>query len=44
MNQELARRIAVTIGALLLFRLGTNVPYAVADASTFTFAGRSISP
>jgi preprotein translocase subunit SecY len=26
MNQELARRIAVTIGALLLFRLGTNIP------------------
>jgi preprotein translocase subunit SecY len=28
MNQELARRIAVTIGALLLFRLGSNIPIA----------------
>lgn len=28
MNKELARRIAVTIGALLLFRLGTQVPLA----------------
>jgi preprotein translocase subunit SecY len=26
MTKELARRIAVTIGALLLFRLGTYVP------------------
>jgi preprotein translocase subunit SecY len=28
MNQELVRRIAVTIGALLLFRLGSHVPLA----------------
>src|SRR5215471_17749858 len=28
MNQELARRIAVTIGALLLFRLGSYIPLA----------------
>ncbi len=33
MNQELARRIAVTIGALLLFRLGTNIPLAGMGAS-----------
>src|SRR5581483_8415935 len=28
MNQELVRRIAVTIGTLLLFRLGSHVPLA----------------
>jgi preprotein translocase subunit SecY len=28
MNQELVRRIAVTIGALLLFRLGSHIPIA----------------
>ena|SRR5579871_6295964 len=28
MNQELARRIAITIGALLLFRLGSHIPIA----------------
>jgi preprotein translocase subunit SecY len=28
MNQELVRRIAVTIGALLLFRLGSHIPVA----------------
>src|SRR5262249_51241496 len=28
MTQELARRIAITIGALLLFRLGSHIPVA----------------
>ncbi|MHC2377200.1 preprotein translocase subunit SecY [Bradyrhizobium liaoningense] len=33
MNRELARRIAFTIGALLLFRLGTQIPIAGLDVS-----------
>jgi preprotein translocase subunit SecY len=28
MNRELARRIAITIGALLLYRLGSHIPFA----------------
>lgn len=33
MSRELARRIAFTIGALLLFRLGTQIPIAGLDVS-----------
>ncbi|MBR0961578.1 preprotein translocase subunit SecY [Bradyrhizobium japonicum] len=33
MSRELARRIAFTIGALLLFRLGTQIPVAGVDVS-----------
>ncbi|WP_456618159.1 MULTISPECIES: preprotein translocase subunit SecY [unclassified Bradyrhizobium] len=33
MTTELARRIAITIGALLLFRLGTQIPIAGLDVS-----------
>ncbi|MCK1733622.1 preprotein translocase subunit SecY [Bradyrhizobium sp. 138] len=33
MSRELARRIALTIGALLLFRLGTQIPIPGLDAS-----------
>ena len=33
MTKELARRIVVTIGALLLFRLGTQIPIAGLDVS-----------
>ena len=28
MTSELARRIAITIGALLIFRLGSHIPLA----------------
>ena len=34
MNRELARRIAFTIGALLLFRLGTQIPIAGVSTSS----------
>ena len=34
MNRELARRIALTIGALLLFRLGTQIPIAGVSTSS----------
>ena len=33
MSRELVRRIAFTIGALLLFRLGTQIPIAGLDVS-----------
>jgi preprotein translocase subunit SecY len=36
MNGELARRIAVTIGALLLFRLGTQIPVAGVNTSALS--------
>src|SRR4051794_1614907 len=36
MSRELARRIAFTIGALLLFRLGTQIPIAGLDVSSFS--------
>jgi len=36
MNRELARRIAFTIGALLLFRLGTQIPIAGLNISTLS--------
>ena len=36
MTTELARRIAITIGALLLFRLGTQIPIAGLNISTFS--------
>ncbi|PJG52273.1 preprotein translocase subunit SecY [Bradyrhizobium forestalis] len=36
MSRELARRIAFTIGALLLFRLGTQIPLAGLNASDFS--------
>ncbi|MGX1323611.1 preprotein translocase subunit SecY [Bradyrhizobium sp. USDA 377] len=35
MSRELARRIAFTIGALLLFRLGTQIPVAGVTTSSF---------
>ncbi|MGY3035260.1 preprotein translocase subunit SecY [Bradyrhizobium sp. USDA 4354] len=35
MSRELARRIAFTIGALLLFRLGTQIPIAGVNTSGF---------
>lgn len=36
MSRELARRIAFTIGALLLFRLGTQIPIAGLNISTYS--------
>ncbi|MHB0773563.1 preprotein translocase subunit SecY [Bradyrhizobium sp. 5.13L] len=36
MSRELARRIAVTIGALLLFRLGTQIPLAGVNIAGFS--------
>ena len=37
MSRELARRIAFTIGALLLFRFGTQIPFAGMGASSLSF-------
>src|SRR5215470_5245695 len=45
MTQELARRIAITIGALLLFRLGSHVPVTgnwPAGLSSATLARMSV--
>src|SRR5215813_8120529 len=42
MNIELARRIAFTIGALLVFRLGSHLP--LAGISTQSAAFTSVSP
>ncbi|QIO33305.1 preprotein translocase subunit SecY [Bradyrhizobium sp. 1(2017)] len=36
MSRELARRIAFTIGALLLFRLGTQIPVAGLNLSSYS--------
>lgn len=36
MSRELARRIAFTIGALLLFRLGSQIPIAGLNTSSFS--------
>ncbi len=38
MTTELARRIAITIGALLVFRLGTQVPFAGMGAQSLSFS------
>ncbi|WFU28423.1 preprotein translocase subunit SecY [Bradyrhizobium sp. CB1717] len=37
MSRELARRIAFTIGALLLFRLGTQIPFVGMGATSLSF-------
>ncbi|MHC4054932.1 preprotein translocase subunit SecY [Bradyrhizobium sp. 25ACV] len=42
MNKELARRIAFTIGALLLFRLGTQVPLVGMGAPSSSFSGEHV--
>ena len=47
MSREFARRIAFTIGALLLFRLGTQIPIAGLNISAYSpmldFIGRLLS-
>ncbi|BBO07069.1 preprotein translocase subunit SecY [Bradyrhizobium ottawaense] len=42
MRRELARRIAFTIGALLLFRLGTQVPFVGMGAPGPSFSGEHV--
>ncbi|WP_262048954.1 preprotein translocase subunit SecY [Bradyrhizobium sp. Bra78] len=42
MSRELARRIAFTIGALLLFRLGTRIPFAGMGASSLSFSAEHV--
>ncbi|WP_256808357.1 preprotein translocase subunit SecY [Bradyrhizobium sp. Bra64] len=42
MSRELARRIAFTIGALLLFRLGTQIPFAGMGASSLSFSAEHV--
>src|SRR5262245_10358977 len=42
MNQELARRIAVTIGALLLLRLGTYIPVPGLVTSNIPLTGGAV--
>lgn len=39
MNQELVRRIAITIGALLLFRLGSHIPIAGLSVQSGVLSG-----
>jgi preprotein translocase subunit SecY len=43
MNGELARRIAFTIGALLLFRLGTQIPVAGVNTSGLSSSSELIA-
>ena len=43
MNRELARRIAFTIGALLLFRLGMQIPVPGVTTSTFPPTGSLVA-
>jgi preprotein translocase subunit SecY len=43
MNRELARRIAFTIGALLLFRLGTHIPVPGVVTSALPLTGGVLS-
>ncbi|MHC4043076.1 preprotein translocase subunit SecY [Bradyrhizobium sp. 23AC] len=42
MNRELARRIAFTIGALLLFRLGTQIPVVGMGVPSPSFSGEHV--
>ena len=42
MRRELARRIAFTIGALLLFRLGTQGPFVGMGAPGPSFSGEHV--
>ncbi|MGY8637308.1 preprotein translocase subunit SecY [Bradyrhizobium sp. 14AA] len=42
MSRELARRIAFTIGALLLFRLGTQVPFAGMGVQSLSFSAHHV--